>query len=680
MGIDRHTGVDPDDFRNNKFMAEELLCPWASHTDAIRMNMFTSNVTQAVALVHPEPPMVFTGFEKQVGSLSSAKKLADGNMVLHRKVRKHQSAVLYILRDDKRMLVKTFEVPVAKNITECFGYSVLDGLEDAEDGDEIPEGTRLIYSAEWDDEDNFSYGANLKAVFMPLWGMTYEDGVIISESAAKRMSATMVQDIKVSLNTNDILVNCYGDGTNYVPFPDVGEKVLDRVLCARRRLNYQSVYHDFASDRIADINFSTDDVFYAEGTVIDMEVYSNAPVEQLEKSSFNDCILDRLRQNTEYYERVAEALGGLKREDYALDDEAGFALQRAQLMLSKEHKFVDDGRSDFDNMILKFKLACNSPLVEGSKITGRYGNKGTVSVVLPDDQMPFADDGQQAEVILNVLGVVGRLNPGQLFEQEVNFVGNELTKRMKGMGFLEAYKLYCRFLKALMPKEQFMCIRRRTAKLSDEDLTFYMEEVAEEGIRVMIPPFHGCPDFFAVSDLYEEFDVKPLGITIPAPEGMVRPKRNVVMGNMYLMRLKHDAEGKFSARSAGALSLAAIPSKNNKPFKSHMAPYPKTAVRLGEMELVNMFALGDIEELYRFLSLYSSSEADRRELIRRLLGTDDEGGSVYSIEKVEKLKDAPSLPQSILAEYLSCMGMELVDGDGNPVVPVRRRRAPVNKG
>ncbi len=679
MSKNTYTGVDPADFENShRFMAEELLSPWAKHADSIRMNMFTSHVSQAVSLVHPEPPLIYTGFEKQVGEVSSARRLAASPLILHRVIRKHEALVVYVLVDPVALVASTVEVPVARKITECFGYSVRDGLAGLEEGAEVPAGRRLFDTEEWDEHGNFSYGANLKGVYAPLWGMTYEDGVVVSESAAARMSTTVVQEIKVSLNTNDILINCYGDdeGT-YVPFPSIGEETIDRVLCSRRRLNFQSVYADFARDRIGEINFSTDDVFFADGVVIDVEVYSNAPVEQLERSAFNSTILERLRANTAYYEAVRSCLTGLKEQGYSLDADAGFALQRAKTMLSEDYKFVDDGRSDFDNMILRFRVAAELPLTEGSKITGRYGNKGTVSVILPDDKMPVAADGQRADIILNVLGVVNRLNAPQLWEQEINYIGNELVKRMRKMSDpAERYALYQKFTKAVMPRDHGARMRKRLLKLSDEELATYMDSVMAEGIRLMVPPFYGCPDFFAVHALYEQFGVKPIQMTIPAPEGVVSPEHELVIGNMYFIRLKHDAEGKFSARSAGALSLASIPSKNNKNFKESKAPYPKTAVRLGEMELVNMFALGDIQELYRFLSLYSSSEADRKELIRRLLGTEMSGESVYRIGKVEKMKDAPSLPQTILSEYFACMSLELAKADGSPVVPPRRRRAP----
>jgi DNA-directed RNA polymerase beta subunit len=355
-------------------------------------------------------------------------------------------------------------------------------------------------------------------------------------------------------------------------------------------------------------------------------------------------------------------------------------LQQATSMLANDYKFVDDGRSDFDNLIIRFTIATSSSLVEGSKISGRYGNKGTVSKVLPDNLMPIAEDGQRADIILNVLGVVGRLNPSQLFEQEINFMANELVKRMKDLDTLDQYKLYWKFIKAVVPSKYAQIIRKRTCKLSDEDLQSFMDDVIASGIRVLVSPYYGCLDFFQVSDLYKQFNIEPLSLQIPAPEGVVSPVRKLVIGNMYFMRLKHDAEGKFSARSAGALSLASIPSKNNKSYKESKAPYPKTAVRLGEMELVNMFALGDINELYRVLSLYSSSEADRREIIRRLLGVEMQNESIYDIKKVEKLVDAPSLPQTVLSEYFACMGLELMKKDSTPVIPVRVRRNTHKKG
>jgi len=264
-----YTKIDDNDFNgSHKVFAEELLCPWVNHIDTVRLNMFTSHISQAVFLEENETPRIMTGFEKQIGSISSGFKKAEKDLEFYCRFRKNIRNNTYILLDKVNKIVHLINIPYAKNITESFGYTIKDNLKKLKSKTPLPKGKMLFNAPSWDNYDNFSYGVNLKAIFLPMKGLTYEDGVIISESAAKKMSTTFVHEIKVSLNTNDILINLFGNDKVYKAFPLVGEEIENGILCARRRLNYETIYHNFARDRIKEINISSDDVFYSKGVTL----------------------------------------------------------------------------------------------------------------------------------------------------------------------------------------------------------------------------------------------------------------------------------------------------------------------------------------------------------------------------------------------------------------------------
>src|SRR5690606_5730136 len=84
-----------------------------------------------------------------------------------------------------------------------------------------------------------------------------------------------------------------------------------------------------------------------------------------------------------------------------------------------------------DNLIIRFLLLKEQNLVVGSKLVNRYGGKGVISQILPDEEMPITEDGRRAEIILNPLGVISRLNPSQLFEQELNFIATYIQDKIK---------------------------------------------------------------------------------------------------------------------------------------------------------------------------------------------------------------------------------------------------------
>jgi DNA-directed RNA polymerase subunit beta len=386
-----YTKIDDKDFDNtNKFLAEEILCPWVNNVDSVRTNMFTSHISQNVFLENKESPKIMAGFGKQVGSNSSAFKKFDKDLEFYCRIRKNIKNNIYILLDKENKIVHLVNIPNAKNITESYGYTIKDNLKLLKPKDIVPKGKMLFNAPCWDEYENFNYGVNLKSVFMPLKGLTYEDGVIISESAAQKLSTTFVHEIKVSLNTND---NLFGTDKEYKPFPLIGEKISGTILCARRRLNYETIYHNFARDRIKEINISSDDIFYSKGEVIDIDVYSNNTLEALERIESNEKIIKILKNNIEFYEKIKTILEKFLNKGWKLDSDAGFILREANILLDSNIKFVDDGRKEFDNLIIKFKVLENFPITEGGKITGRYGNKGTISAILPDEEMPISETG-----------------------------------------------------------------------------------------------------------------------------------------------------------------------------------------------------------------------------------------------------------------------------------------------
>jgi len=657
-----YVGFDPEKIDgSHRFLAEALLSPWVPHTDLSRLQMFNSHVSQAVVLNAPETPRVFTGFERQIGMYSHSFKAAWTDLTLRHKIKKNQFTTTYVLIDDKTAEVDVVEISSCAPAAENFGYSIVDELAGLGEGDSVEEGQRLFRSHSYDDDHNFAYGINLKAVFLAFRGQTYEDAVIISESAAAKLTCTMVHEVKVTVNTNDVLVNVYGDSVKYRSFPGIGEPVANNVLCARRRIDYQSFLYDFNSENMTDVNPDTDDVFYSEGRVVDVEVFSNTKIEDLERHQYNSQVVSMIQNNLRYYEEIKKALEDLRANGHKLRPDACYALKHARDMVSPEIKFCDEGHSDFDNIILKFRIEREEPLGHGCKLTGRYGNKGVVSEILPDEMMPVADDGTRAEVVLNSLGVINRVNPSQLFELEFNFVADEVAKRMATRDNLSDKMALYRDLIGIVSKSQLAGFDEMVKGKSDEDITELLTEMEENGIALHVPPFHGCPDFDVLRELFHKYDISPPNFHVKHSERDMKIGNPLMIGEMYFLRLKHDSMSKFSARSGGYLSLSGIPSKNNRQFKESKAPYSKTAVRLGEMELVNMFVLKDIDELFRFLSLYSSNGEDRRTLALRLLGVRSEADDEVDplrLKKVE-LSGADSLPKTILDAYLKAMGMEL---------------------
>jgi DNA-directed RNA polymerase beta subunit len=653
------------------FMAESLLSPWCNHTDLVRLNMFHSHLPQAMILNDPEFPRIYTGFEKQIGKyVFSSKNMASNDFTIFKVFDKNIYTRIYILVNEKEKLVDAVEVSEFFHITEDFGYRIKDNIKKSDlapqdneyyyktvlEGKELKEGT--VISNSFNNKDNlFSLGTNLKAVLMSFKGLTYEDGIVISESAAKKLSVTAISKVKVTINDNDILLNLYGNKSNYRVIPKIGEPINDGILCARRKISYDSIFYDFKADNMNQINFDNDDIFYLNGTVVDINLFSNKNDEQLEKAEYTKQLRKIKRDNDYYYRMIKENILELKKKKFKLIGDSSFHLRRATEMLDENKVFVSD-KTAFNNMEMEVIVATETPIEVGSKIVGRYGNKGTISAIIPDEQMPYNIKGERPEVVLNVGGVINRLNVSQLFELSLNYISNEITNRIrKEKKVKDKAEIYFDYIEEILDDEQFFLIKEKYKNLSLEEKKEFYKDIEEKGIFIKINPFHDNPDFFKIISLFDIFDIKPEKYKIKIDDEEIDIERPLEVAEMYFLRLKHDAETKVSARSAGTLTITNVPSKNNNSYKNFQTPYSKTAIRFGEMEVANLFIINDIDEVKRFIECYSSNESARKKLILKLLGIIETENSPYNIQKCEV--DSENNTKLILNTYLNTIGLEL---------------------
>ena len=162
----------PDDAKKNPhyFLSEETLVPWTNASDTQRLNMFSNHFNQASHLVKPEIPRVLTGFENQVGEYSIAYKKADEDFRLVRRIYKNQYNYVEIIQYVASGVYDAIFYHTAKRITEDYGYKVNDCIESKNEGDIVKKGDFVYKSDNYDDDGNFMYGLNLRAVYLP-WNL-----------------------------------------------------------------------------------------------------------------------------------------------------------------------------------------------------------------------------------------------------------------------------------------------------------------------------------------------------------------------------------------------------------------------------------------------------------------------------------------------------------------------------
>ena len=354
----------------HRIFGEELLIPNVDKTDSSRTNMTTNQLNQFLTINHSERPRVFTNFENQIGKYSSAYKKLNNVKVL-KIFKKNDNNIFFILQNLTNNNINVYNYTSTTNLTESYGYiNLLKYMP--EEGEIIEEEKLISRNNMYDDDLNLQVGVNLKVVFLPKEGKTFEDSMVVSDLAAEKLEHTEVSEVIVSLNTNDVLVNLLGNDKEYKPFPLVGEEIQNGILCARRRIDYNSILDDFKTSNFLKTK-PNDQLFYCEGIIQDITIYSNFN-ESETNYEYNKPILDLANDEYKLYFNLGKYLTELKKK-FTFEDDANYILQYCKDYVDPTLKFSSDN-TEFEGCLIKFTIAKKVKLLTGSKLAGRYGNKG----------------------------------------------------------------------------------------------------------------------------------------------------------------------------------------------------------------------------------------------------------------------------------------------------------------
>ncbi len=257
--------------------------------------------------------------------------------------------------------------------------------------------------------------------------------------------------------------------------------------------------------------------------------------------------------------------------------------------------------------MVKVYVATKRKLSVGDKMAGRHGNKGVVSRLLPEEDMPFFADGTTVDIVLNPLGVPSRMNVGQVLEVHLGFAAKKIGKQLSDLaqaGELEAIK---QKMKAVYSEAEY---KKITANINDSELFDWCRK-HYRGIHVATPVFDGAPES-KIRELLVEAGVDEVGQS-QLYDGLTgEPFANkVTVGVMYMLKLHHLVDNKIHARSTGPYSLVTQQPLGGKAQFGGQ--------RLGEMEVWAMEAYGAAYTLKEFLTVKSDDVEGRTTMYERIV-------------------------------------------------------------
>jgi len=422
--------------------------------DANRALMGSNMQRQAVPLVAPDFPLVFTGIEKKVANDSGRQIIAQENGIVTEVDGGHITLKTKDSGKNGKEKIYSLETFLKTNKDTCLHQTPI-----VKKGQQIQKG-EVLASGGAITKQGLSLGKNVLVAFLPWRGANFEDAIVISERILKEDTFSSIHIKSYSCNVRDTKL---GPEVTTWDIPNVGE------------------------DKLKDLD--------EEGVVrIGAEVESN--------NILVGKISPKGKEELTAEERLLKAIFGEKAKevkDTSLmmrHGEAGRVISVKTFSRKKGHHLEPGIIKQID-----VKVAQLRKLLVGDKLANRHGNKGVISKILPEEDMPFLEDGTPIDVILNPTGVTKRMNIGQVFEMHLSFAAKKL-----------GYQAYCPPFSGITPEE----IKQELKKAG----------LSENGKAKLFDGQTGEP--------------------FP---------QEVAVGYMYLMKLDHLVEDKIHMRSIGPYSL-----------------------------------------------------------------------------------------------------------------------------
>ena len=446
--------VDYADVSSKQFISSATaLIPFLQNDDASRALMGSNMQRQAVPLLRPEVPLVGTGVERNVARDSGQVVLAKANGVI-KEVDASHIMVLYDINGKHTEETHELQTFVRTNQYSCFHQKpIVQKGEKVKKGDVLADGAAI-------DHGRLALGRNILMCFLPLRGGGFEDSIIISERLVKDFEFT---SIHIEDFTCDVRETKLGDEVTTSDIPNVGEEKLK----------------DLDEEGIVRVGATVGPNDILVGKISPKGEAELTPEERLLRAIFGDKAKDV--------------------KDTSLRMEHGKKGKVTNVKIFSR----DLGHKLEPGVIKKIQveIAETRHVKVGDKLVGRHGNKGVVSKIWPEAEMPFLADGTPIDLVISPLSVPSRMNIGQILETHLGWAAKKMN---------------------------FLAVTPALLGATKEDVKTELRAA-------------GLPES-GQETLYD-------GRTgLPFP-------RKITVGYMYVMKLIHMVDDKVHARSIGPYSL-----------------------------------------------------------------------------------------------------------------------------
>ena len=570
-------GVDYMDVAPHQIVSvATALIPFLEHDDANRALMGANMQRQAVPLIHAEAPFVGTGIEFRAAVDAGDVMISSGAGVVD-----EVDATQIVVREDDgtKRTYKLYKFRRSNQDT-CMNQQPV-----VSEGDKIVEG-QVLADGPSTQFGELALGRNLLVAFMPWEGHNYEDAIILSQRIVKDDVLTSIHIEEYEVDARDTKL---GPEEITRDIPNVADEVL-------KDLDEEGIIRVGAEVMPGDV---------LVGKVTPKGETELTPEERLLRAIFGE----KAREVRDTSLKVPHGETGIV------------------IGVRKFSREMGDELMPGVNELVRVHVAQKRKISEGDKLAGRHGNKGVIAKILPEEDMPFLEDGTPVDIILNPLGVPSRMNLGQVLETHLGWAAS------RGWAFPE--------------QPAWM-----------KDASWGETERERVGpINFATPVFDGARDY-EIEDLLEHSRPNRDGVRLVGRDGKARLfdgrggepfEKPVTVGYVYILKLAHLVDDKIHARSTGPYSMITQQPLGGKAQFGGQ--------RFGEMEVWALEAYGAAYALQELLTIKS----------------DDVMGRVKVYEAIVKGENIPEpgIPESfkvLIKEMQSlCLNVDVLSAEGKEI-------------
>lgn len=595
------------------------LTPFIKNNDQTRLQMASSQIKQSLLLNETELPIIATGSEDKYLEYTTFKHVARmGGYVMH---------------IDKNFMVIMYDDNDIKMLDLGWRSLYLNGADLLEtkfsEGDAFSEGDILVQS-KFIKNDQVALGRNL-LTGVAIWeGFNYEDGIIVSDETAEKFKSVHTVNMSFEIQSGQILLSLNHD--NYKPLPEIGE-------CIKRGEVYAKIKH-ISVNEVENLNIEPEVLTAQEDIIItNIEIFANTWNKQIPQ--FNMFVQNMVNSQTSRIENVRKKLTKFLTPK-EIDRFLSFNMLSSYEYIDpstyknlKNGRYMEKGNS-VTGVYVKISGIYYDKLGVGDKICNRMGNKGVISKIVPKDLMPTLPDGRNLDIIINPLGIISRMNAGQLYELHLTEAIYNMNKQIEKMKNNNKTKQeindYITKVFKLIDKTPKEWGFKKSLKLYKKNGS--ITQIYQPAFQSISP--HDLEKIIKLTKSKYKYELYN-------PEKKHVILNPIACGYMYFMKLIHRSSNKLIARSIGPYNKNTMqPVGGKKNMGGH---------RLGEMEIWALIAHGATNLIKDFLTTQSDSPKKKNILLSKILQNPE-------LSTVETMDDRPQSFR-LLEAYLKTLGLEI---------------------